>query len=122
MQREPEVRRAEARSSAGDSRRPSRRSGSPFEETSFDESRGLSEADIESNCRRIADYILELAREGDFEPALGSLIEALDRGMRDLETDARIRTQRIVDTLEDSRTSAREWRLRRQGCDPYFWG
>ena len=116
MQRDPEKRRAKVGRSSGDSSRAKgQRSplGSPG---------GSPVADAESNCRRIADYLLELAREGEYEPALGSLIEALDRGMRDLEVDARIRAQRIYDELQEKRIAAREHRAVGQGCDPYYWG
>lgn len=116
MQREPEKRRAQSGRSAGDAPR-STGSRVPFATT-----QGTSAADVESACRRIADYLLELAREGEYEPALGSLIEALDRGMRELEVDARLRAQRIHDKLQERRMAARDLRAVGQGCDPYFWG
>lgn len=116
MQREPEKRRAQTGRSTSVS---SRSTGQRMPLGSTQDS---SVADVESACRRIADYLLELAREGEYEPALGSLIEALDRGMRELEVDARIRAQRIHDTLQERRITGRDSRAVGQGCDPYFWG
>lgn len=116
MQREPEKRRALAGRASGDSSRTAgqRRSAGPLGEAPG--------SDAEAACRRIADYLLDLAREGEVEPALGSLIEALDRGMRDLEVDARVRAQHIIDKLQEKRIAARGHRAAGQGCDPYFWG
>ncbi len=116
MQREPEKRRAVAGRASDDSSRTAgqRRPAAPLGEDPG--------SDADAACRRIADYLLDLAREGEVEPALGSLIEALDRGMRDFEVDARVRAQHIIDKLQERRIAARGHRAAGQGCDPYYWG
>lgn len=116
MQRQPEKAKFGVGPSPGDVNPPSGQRG-PLGATG--ESTG---SDVEATCRRIADYLLDLARDGGAEPALGSLIDALDRGMRELEIDARIRAQRIHDRLQEKRIAARDQRAGGQGCDPYFWG
>lgn len=79
-------------------------------------------ADIEMNCQRIADYLLDLAREDEIEPALDALLDALDTGMKSLERDARLRAERIHEALFRNHIAAQEQRLRGEGVDPYFWG
>ena len=116
MQREPEKRQTTAGRSSGD---PTRAGG---QRSSLGAIGELPKSDVDAACRRIADYLLELAREGEAEPAIGSLIEALDRGMRDLEVDARVRAQRIHDKLQEKRIASRDHRAAGQGCDPYYWG
>jgi hypothetical protein len=78
--------------------------------------------EIRANCEWIASYLLELAQEGNLEPALAAILDALDESMDHVEAQARAEAERIYEAIFENHIEAQERRLRREGCDPYFWG
>lgn len=78
--------------------------------------------EVASNCKDIADYLLDLAREGDLEPALGVLVDALDHGIEELEGEARDRAEHVYDSIRQHHIARTGRKMLGEGVDPFFWG
>jgi hypothetical protein len=78
--------------------------------------------EIAAECERVAAFLLQLARRGQVEEALGSILDELDVGMKELDETSRRRAERIYGAVFENHIAAQERRLRREGVDPYFWG
>ena len=79
-------------------------------------------AGMKHRCQGIADYLLELAREDELEPALDEIVDALDDGMRQLEGRARRSVEKVHVLLRSGRRSRLASTRMPGETDPYFWG
>lgn len=104
-------------------RAPDRRGGTLPQTRARRPSReGPCDPRVEAECRRVADFLLELARSGEVDAALTLILDALDDGMAELEPRANRRAEKVYQTFFENRITAQERRLQGQGVDPYFWG
>ena len=80
--------------------------------------------EVERACRRISDYLLELAQEGLARPALERILDQLDEGIDDVDSRARETTEQLHEALfvRHLRWSARADTQHRSRVDPYYWG
>ncbi|HKK71279.1 MAG TPA: hypothetical protein VKA86_08675 [Candidatus Krumholzibacteria bacterium] len=84
--------------------------------------RGGSVSEVEATCQRIADYLIEVSRDQELEPALHAFLRAFDLGCKRLDPEARARSEQVYESVYRHGLAASEGRTPREGCDPYFWG
>jgi hypothetical protein len=84
--------------------------------------RGGSISEVEATCQRIADYLIEVSRDQELEPALHAFLRAFDLKCQRLDPEARARGQKVYERVYERGLTAFEGRSPREGCDPYFWG
>jgi hypothetical protein len=79
---------------------------------------------VESACRQISDYLLELAREGRARPALERILDRLDSGIDEVESQTHETTEQMHEALfvRHLRWCARTDTQRCSKVDPYYWG
>lgn len=84
--------------------------------------RGGSVPEVEAACRRVAEYLLAVSKDPRFEPALHEFMRTLERGRRELDAAARVRSEKIYEAVFRLDVIGSEGRVVRDRCDPYFWG
>lgn len=84
--------------------------------------RGGSVAEVEATCRRIAEYLISIARDQELEPALQAFVRTFDAKRAELDAAARARSERVTTSFKHHGSLDRDGAAVRERCDPYFWG
>lgn len=83
---------------------------------------GGSVAEVQATCRRIAEYLVEISRDQELEPALQEFLRTFDARRADLDARARVRCEWVITSILRDGPRTRDGQAVRERYDPYFWG
>lgn len=84
--------------------------------------RSGSISEVEATCRRIAEYLLDVSRDEQLEPALHEFMRVFHQGRSKLDPEARERSEKVYEAVFQHEFVTRERSRMRDRCDPHFWG